>query len=102
MAVGAADVRVPAEKREARLACVVELMSAPVGSRVAIPAVLALATLVNIVGCMTADAFLGRTFVTLAGVTGCAGGLGMLVGQRKRRLVVIEVGLLPRLRVMTG
>lgn len=80
----------------------VELTSAPVGRRVAIPAVLALATLVNIVGCMTADAFFRRAFVALAGVTGRAGGLGMLVGERKRRLVVIEVGLLPRLRVMTS
>jgi hypothetical protein len=102
MAVGAADVRVTAEEREARLACVVELTSAPVGSRVTIPAVLALAALVNIVGCMTTDAFLGRAFIALAGVTGRAGGLGMLVGERKRRLVVIEVSLLPRLRVMTG
>lgn len=50
MAVGATDVRVTAEEGEARFACVVELTSAPVGSRVAIPAVLALATLVNIVG----------------------------------------------------
>ena len=102
MTVGAADVRVMAEQREARLACVVELTSAPVGSRVAIFAVLALATLVNIVGCMTTDAFLGGAFVALAGVTGRASGLGVLVGERKRRPVVIEVSLLPRLRVMTG
>ena len=71
----------------------VELTSAPVGSAVTVPAVLALAPLVNIVGCMTADAFPGRASVTLAGVTGRAGGIGMLVGQRERRLVVIEVGV---------
>ena len=102
MTVGAADVSVSAEQGEAGLAGVLKLPGAPVGGRMAVAALFSLGSLVDVVWRMTGDAFFGRALVALPGMTGGAGGLRVLVGQWERCFVVIEVRLLPGLRVMTG
>jgi len=100
--VGAADVGVSAEQGEARLPGVLKLSRAPVRGRMAVAALLALASFVDVVRGMTGDTFFGGAFIALTRVTGGAGGLNVLVGQWKRCFVVIEVRLLPGLRAMTG
>lgn len=59
MAVGAADVGMAAEKREAGFTAVLEFLRAPVRRGVTVAAILSLAALVDVVGQVTADALPG-------------------------------------------
>ncbi len=102
MTVRAADVSMLSEQRETGLPGVLKFPGAPVGARMAVATLLALRSLVHVVWRMAGDALLRGAFIALAGVTGGAGGLGVLVGEGEGCPVVIEVGLLPGLRVMTG
>src|SRR6202035_2735742 len=56
----------------------------------------------HVVRQVAADALFRGAFVALAGMTGRARHVAMLVGERKTRLVMVEARLLPRLRVMAG
>src|SRR5882757_4910227 len=66
----------------------------------AVGALRALAALVNVIRQMATYALLRGAFVPLACVAGSAGDFAMLVGEREGGLLVIEVILLPHLRVV--
>lgn len=100
VAVRASNVSVATHERETRLTGVIELLRAPVGRGVAVAAVLALPSLVNVIRCVASGTRGRRAFVALTDVTGRAGSLEMLVGEVEEGVVVIEMGLLPGLRVM--
>src|SRR5258708_28822091 len=91
-----------AEQGEPGLARMIELLRSPVSRGVAVRALRSLAALVHVVGQVATDALLRGAFVALAGMTGRARHVAMLVGERKIRLVMVEARLLPRLRIMAG
>ena len=102
MAVRAANVSVPSEKGEARLAGVVEFLCRPISSGVTVAALLALAPLVDVVRRVATHTFTGRSFVAVPRMAGDTRGLQMPVGQGKGRRGVIEAGLLPGSGVVAG
>src|ERR1700730_10990308 len=91
-----------AQKGEPGLARMIELLRGPIRRGVAVGALRPLAAFVHIVRQVAADALLRCAFVTLAGMTSRARHVAWLGGERKVRLVVVETGLLPRLRIMAG
>ena len=65
-------------------------------------ALLALASLVNVVRRMATHAFTGRPFVAVVRMAGDTRGLQMPAGQGKGRRGVIEAGLLPGSGIVAG
>lgn len=102
MAVRAVEARVNAFKGEAGLPQMIELRRLPGSGGVAVAALGAAFSAVNVIRRMAGDALLGRALVTVAEMTGETGDILVLVPQREGSLVVIEVDATPGDAVMTA
>lgn len=102
MAVSAIGAGVRTEQRKAGFACMIELLCAPLFSRMALTAVSATGALMRIVGCVTRDALSRCAVVTIAEVTCDAGRVGVLAGECEVSLAMIECDVRPSDRVMAG
>src|SRR5262249_45113775 len=100
MTVGATDLGVRAQQREARVSRVIEVPHLPTVGCVALGAVLAKSSIVNIVLRMAAQTFLRRVIESLARMTLAAAHDHMQSGQGVLGLIVVEIDFLPAGRVV--
>lgn len=100
MAVLAVDAGVRALESEAGFLLVIEFGGFPTRDVVAAPALHAALTPMDVIRRMAGSAFLRRALIAIAEMTAHARHVGVLIVQRVRCLVVIEVGMAPGSRVV--
>lgn len=95
VAIGATDLCVRAQQREAGVSRVIEIPQLPAVRSVAFAAILAETSIVHIVLCMAAGTLPGRIIEPLAGMALAAADDDVQSGQRILRLIVVEIDVLP-------